>query len=76
MRFSLKIIQIGNSLGVTLPRELLADLHVQKGDVLTVTSAPGGYHFTAHDPQIERQIEAGRELLRQYRESLRSLAAE
>lgn len=76
MRFSLKIIQVGNSLGLTLPRELLADLHVGKGDVLTVSAMPGGYCLTAHNPDVERQIEAGRKLMREYRESLRALARE
>jgi putative addiction module antidote len=76
MRFSLKVIQVGNSLGVTLPREMLADLQLQKGDVLTVTSTPGGYRLTPHNPEVERQIDAGRQIMRQYRETLRALAAE
>jgi putative addiction module antidote len=43
MHFSLKIIQIGNSLGVTLPKEALAALKVEKGDTLTLTPAPDGF---------------------------------
>ena len=74
MHFSLKIILIGNSLGVTLPKEMLADLHVEKGDTLTVTSSPTGYNLSPYDPEVARQIEAGREVMREFRDTLRALA--
>ena len=41
MNATVKIIQIGNSLGVTLPKEVLAALKVEKGDCLILTEAPG-----------------------------------
>jgi putative addiction module antidote len=72
--FALKIIQIGNSLGVTLPKELVAALQAEKGDSLTVTQAPDGFRLTAYDPEVERQVEAGREVMREYRDTLRALA--
>jgi putative addiction module antidote len=72
--FTLKIIQIGNSLGVTLPKEMLAALASEKGDVLTVTQAPDGFRLTAYDPEVEKQVEAGREIMREYRDTLRALA--
>lgn len=72
--FSLKVIQIGNSLGVTLPKEFQAALNVEKGDMLTLSEAPDGFRISAYDPEIERQIEAGREIMREYRDTLRALA--
>lgn len=74
MHYSLKIIQIGNSLGVTLPKEALAALNVEKGDTLTLTPAPGGFRVTPYDPEVEQQLEAGREIMREYRDTLRALA--
>jgi putative addiction module antidote len=74
MHHTLKIIQIGNSLGVTLPKEVLATLKVEKGDTLTVTPAPDGFRLTPYDPTVDRQIEAGREFMREYRDTLRALA--
>ena len=74
MHFSLKIIQIGNSLGVTLPKEMLADLNLHKGDTVTVTSAPEGYRLTPYDPEVDKQVEAGRAIMREYRDTLRALA--
>jgi putative addiction module antidote len=74
MHFSLKIIQIGNSLGVTFPKEMLADLKLEKGDTVTATPAPDGYRLTPYDPDVARQVEAGREVMREYRDTLRALA--
>lgn len=74
MHHTLKIIQIGNSLGVTLPKEVIAALKVAKGDSVTMTPAPDGFRVTAYDPDVERQVEAGREFMREYRDTLRALA--
>ncbi|HEY8699294.1 MAG TPA: hypothetical protein VIM02_16940 [Rhizomicrobium sp.] len=74
MHFSLKIIQIGNSLGATFPKEMLADLKLEKGDTVTATPAPDGYRLTPYDPDVARQVEAGREVMREYRDTLRALA--
>jgi putative addiction module antidote len=74
MHFSLKIIQIGNSLGATFPKEMLADLKLEKGDTVTATPAPDGYRLTPYDPEVARQVEAGREVMREYRDTLRALA--
>jgi putative addiction module antidote len=74
MHHSLKIIQIGNSLGVTLPKEVLAALKVDKGDTLTMTPAPDGFRITPYDPAVEQQVEAGREFMHEYRDTLRALA--
>lgn len=74
MHFRLKLIQIGNSLGVTLPKEMLADLNLEKGDTVTAISAPGGYRLTPYDADVERQVEEGRAVMREYRDTLKALA--
>jgi len=72
--YKLKIIQIGNSLGMTLPREMLADMKVEKGATITATAGPEGYRLTPYDPEVERQVKAGREFMGEYRDALRALA--
>lgn len=69
-----KIIQIGNSVGIVLPKEALGALHADKGDTLTLSQTAGGLQLTAYDPEIEKQIETGREFMREYRDTLRALA--
>ena len=45
--YALKLTQIGNSVGVVLPKELLARLHVEKGDTVYATESPDGVRLTA-----------------------------
>lgn len=71
---ALKLTQIGNSVGVILPKELLARLKVDKGDVLHVTDSPDGIRLTPHDPIFSEQMEAARKIMKKRRHVLRELA--
>ena len=71
---TLKLIQIGNSVGVILPKEVLARLKVGKGDTLYVTETSAGVALTPYDPSFEDQLELGREFMREYRDTFRALA--
>lgn len=72
--FALKLTQIGNSVGVVLPKEMLARLHVEKGDTLFFTESPQGFAITPYDPAIEEQLAEGREFMREYRDTFHALA--
>ena len=72
--FTLKLTQIGNSVGVILPKEMLGRLKLEKGQSVFVTETPAGYVLTPYDPALEQQIEAGREFMREYRDTFRQLA--
>lgn len=71
---TLKVRKIGNSLGVVLPKEVLAKLNVEEGAELTVTETPDGLVLSAYDDEVARQIEIGRDLMKRYRNALRELA--
>ena len=71
---ALKLTQIGNSVGVILPKELLARLKVDKGDLLHVTDAPDGITLTPYDPTVDAQVVAGRDFMNEYRDTFRALA--
>ena len=71
---ALKLTQIGNSVGVILPKELLAKLKLEKGDTLYVTDSPDGVRLTPHDPAFESQMEAARAIMKRRRAVLRELA--
>jgi len=71
---TLKLTQIGNSVGVILPKEVMARLKVEKGDTLFVTEAANGVMLTPYDPELEAQLEAGREFMREYRDTFHQLA--
>ena len=71
---TLKLTQIGNSLGLILPREVLARLKLQKGDTVFVTEAANGVTLTPYDPDLDQQLEIGREFMREYRDTFHQLA--
>jgi putative addiction module antidote len=71
---ALKITQIGNSLGVILPKEILARLKVEKGDQLFLTEAPDGFRVSNADPEFAVQMKAAEEIMRKRRNVLRELA--
>ena len=71
---TLKVTQIGNSLGVVLPKEILTRLKLERGDIVHVTESPDGVTLTPYDPALDEQIELGREFMREYRDTLRQLA--
>jgi putative addiction module antidote len=71
----LKIRQIGNSLGVVLPKETLNRLNLKSGDVLHLTEAPdGSMRITPYDPEFEEQMRLAREGMGKFRNALRELA--
>lgn len=71
---TLKLTQIGNSVGLILPKEVLLRLKLVKGDTVFLTDAPGAVTITPHDPSFEEQLEIGREFMREYRDTFNALA--
>lgn len=71
---ALKLTQIGNSVGVILPKEVLARLKLEKGDTVFVTDAANGVLLTPYDPALDQQLEIGREFMREYRDTFHQLA--
>ena len=70
----MKVSQIGNSLGLVLPKEALARLKVEKGDALFLTETEDGYRLTPYDPEFAEQMEAARKVMKKRRAALRELA--
>ncbi|MCE2916125.1 MAG: AbrB/MazE/SpoVT family DNA-binding domain-containing protein [Rubrivivax sp.] len=71
---ALKLTQIGNSVGVILPKEILARLKLEKGDTVFVTDSVDGVRLTPFDPETEAQLSIGRQIMKDRRAVLRELA--
>ena len=74
MAATAKIISVGNSAGIILPKEALARLNVKKGDLLYITDGPHGIHLVPFDQDFATQIEAARQIMRENRDVLQKLA--
>lgn len=70
----LKLIKIGNSMGVVLPREVIAGLRVSPGDKIFLNDAPHGYNISARDPDFVEAMSAAEEIMREDRDILAVLA--
>jgi putative addiction module antidote len=71
---ALKLTRIGNSVGVILPKEVLARLKLEKGDSLYLSENPNGLSLSLNDPGFEAQIETARGIMKKRRAVLRELA--
>jgi putative addiction module antidote len=71
---ALKIIKIGNSSGVILPKEILADLHLEQGDAVAVSRTPDGIVLRRPNEEFDRQMKIAREVMHRRRAALRELA--
>jgi putative addiction module antidote len=71
---TLKLTQIGNSVGVILPKASLARLRLEKGQSVFLTETPDGLVLTPYDPALEDQIQAGRVFMRDFRDTFHQLA--
>ena len=71
---TVKVTTVGSSTGIVLPKEVLERLKIEKGDTLYLIETPGGLQLTPYDPDFGEAIEAGRRVMRKYRNALRKLA--
>ncbi|MCK6454258.1 MAG: AbrB/MazE/SpoVT family DNA-binding domain-containing protein [Alphaproteobacteria bacterium] len=71
---ALKVRKVGNSCGVTLPKEVLAKLKATEGDTLVLTEMVGGYQLAVATEDLSEEMRAFEEGRRRYRNALRELA--
>lgn len=74
MNKPLKLIKIGNSTGVILPKEVLARLRVALGDDVYLSDSPDGLRLSASDPEFEKTMQMAEDIMRKDRDILRVLA--
>ncbi len=69
-----KVRRVGASLGVVLPKELLAELGVGEGDRLYPVRTPDGVSLTQYDPEFAEVLEDSADFMRRHRNAMRELA--
>jgi putative addiction module antidote len=74
MNRPLKLIPIGNSTGMIIPKEMLQQLGVREGDTLFPVRTPNGIELRRVDPEFAEQMLVAREIMRKDRAILRELA--
>jgi putative addiction module antidote len=73
--FLLQIKKVGNSLGLILPKELLARLRLKEGDNLYVVElTERGIKLSPYDPKHAKAMEIARRSFRKYADTYKALA--
>jgi putative addiction module antidote len=71
----LKVRKFGNSLGVVLPKDVIARLNTKDGEPLFLVEAPdGGYQLTPYDPAFEKKMAKAKDIISRYRNTLHVLS--
>jgi antitoxin component of MazEF toxin-antitoxin module len=65
---------MGTSLGLILPKEMLAHLHVEAGQEIFAIETPNGYTLTALDPKVQKQIETGEAFMERHSDVFATMA--
>jgi putative addiction module antidote len=71
---TLKITTVGNSLALTIPKELVNRFHLQKGDEIFVRETPEGFEVSPYDPDFKEAMETAASIAKEYKNALRILA--
>ncbi len=73
--FALQVRKIGNSVGLILPKELLARLKLKEGDVLhVVEQTERGLKLSPYNPKHAKAMEIARRSFRKYADTYKALA--
>ena len=72
--YILKLTTVDSSTGVIIPEEMLKSMKLENGDSLYAVETSEGYVLTPYNPEVEAQIQKGRQFMKQYRESFKALA--
>jgi putative addiction module antidote len=73
--YLLQIKKIGNSVGLILPKELLARLKLQEGDKFhVVEQTERGIKLSPYDPKHAEAMEFARRSFRKYADTYKALA--
>ena len=70
----LKLTKIGNSVGAVFPKDVLARMNVDVGDVVYLTDSPDGVRVTPYNPSFERQMTVAEKVMKKRRSALRELS--
>lgn len=70
----LTVKKIGNSLGVILPKKMIDQLNVDKGDSLFVQESESGYQLSPYDPSLAEELDLARQIMKDRRTALRELS--
>ena len=74
MSATTKIISVGNSAGIVLPKETLARMNLKKGDPVYLSEVGGNLQISPYDEEFAAKMEVADQVIRRYRDAFKKLA--
>lgn len=74
MTHTTKLTKVGNSTGLTIPRDVLAEANLDRGDAVTLSVRDGRIEVAKADAGYNKAMEAGRAFAARYRRTMAALA--
>jgi putative addiction module antidote len=72
--YQLKINQVNDGVGITLPKEVLQKLKVKEGDTILVKETAEGFEMKVDNSDFEKAMKAYEKINQRYENALRELA--
>jgi putative addiction module antidote len=69
-----KLMRLGGSIGMSLPKEIAEALRVKAGDTLHVVMTEQGVLLTPYDPAFATEVAAYRRVAKKHRDVFRELS--
>lgn len=69
-----RVRKIGNGYGVLIPKQIMEEMRLEEGSVLTLVADSEGLHLSPYDASFKDQLEAFRRTEFRHRNSYRELA--
>ena len=74
MTTKMEIVDVGDSLGIELPEDVLKQLKVKVGGTLWLTKIPDGIRVSCGNSEDSKAMKAGRRIMAKHGEVLKKLA--
>lgn len=69
-----KLVAVGNSTGIIIPKDVLARLRIDRGDALSLSETPDGFQLRIGNPEFDAQMVVARGVMKRRRTALAELA--
>lgn len=69
-----KLRAIGNSTGIVLPKEVLAELDLKQDDKIFLVKTEKGYAITPYNESVKETLEVAKDIVKRYRNAFQELA--
>ncbi len=71
---TVKLRKVGNSYGLTLPKELLEKYNLKEGEALYIVEGRDGFKLSPYDPEFEQWATTFDRTNRKFKNALKELA--